>query len=585
MTTIHLAFPDLLVVVGYFVIVLWIGFHFRNQLSAASDYFAGGHQIPWWLAGISHYMSSFSAFSFIAYAQIGYMYGWVAVTLFWATVPSCILGGLFFARRWRRARIITPVGFLEDRFNGFIRQLFAWAGIPMKVFDDALKIFATGLFVSLSVGVDLKLAILACGLVMLAYTFLGGLWALVVTDYVQFLMKVLAIVLLLPLAIIAGGGAGTAFAHLPTGFFHLSNGPYGWPYLVGFCVLILISYNASWSLAQKYYSVRNEREASKAAYCAAALNFIGAPIMLAPALIARNLMPELAAQHRTADVYVMLVLKLLPAGMIGIIIAAMFSSTMAVVSSDYNSIASVLTKDVYQRLFNRGASEGRLLLVGRVTTLVLGVITTAFSIWIALAQQQSLFNTMVTVLGLFMAPTFLPLLAGLTVRRLNWQGALAGFVIGLATGMGMLALKTWWLPHHDIPFGSGFNFEGITILANTALTVVGMAAGTWLTSGAQRANDAEQRIRVDQFFDELNRPVADGEVAPQAASGGANRAIAISTIAVGCLLGVAGVASGDASARAIDLTIGLLLCAVGILFVRKSRQPRNAPVASTVSSH
>ena len=133
MTQVYLSAPDYLVVAGYFVIVLGIGFYFRNKLEAAKDYFAGGNRIPWWLAGISHYMSSFSAFSFIAYAQMGYRYGWVAVTLFWATIPGCVLGGLVFAKRWRRARVITPVQFLESRFNSFIRQLFAWAGIPMKV--------------------------------------------------------------------------------------------------------------------------------------------------------------------------------------------------------------------------------------------------------------------------------------------------------------------------------------------------------------------------------------------------------------------------------------------------------------------
>ncbi len=224
MTQLRLSASDYLVVAGYFVLVLWVGFYFRNRLVGARDYFAGGNRIPWWLAGISHYMSSFSAFAFIAYAQIGYTYGWVAVTLFWATIPGCALGGLLFARLWRRARVITPVQFLEIRFNSFVRQLFAWAGIPMKIFDDALKVFATGLFVSLAAGLDLQWSIVVCGGVMMAYTFLGGLWALVVTDYVQFLMKTLAILLLAPMAIAAAGGFGRAFENLPPGFFRLSNG-------------------------------------------------------------------------------------------------------------------------------------------------------------------------------------------------------------------------------------------------------------------------------------------------------------------------------------------------------------------------
>ena len=114
-TRLTLTAADYVVVVGYFALVLWIGLWFRRRMANVSDYFAGGHQIPWWMAGISHYMSSFSAFSFIAYAQIGYMYGWVAVTLFWVSIPGCLGGAIWFARRWRRARVVTPVLLQEPR--------------------------------------------------------------------------------------------------------------------------------------------------------------------------------------------------------------------------------------------------------------------------------------------------------------------------------------------------------------------------------------------------------------------------------------------------------------------------------------
>ncbi|MEO6964623.1 MAG: hypothetical protein ABI076_01835, partial [Acidobacteriaceae bacterium] len=442
MAHIHLAASDYLVIVSYFVLVLWIGIWFRNRLGTMKGYFAGGNQIPWWMAGISHYMSGFSAFSFIAYAQIGYMYGWVSVTLFWMVVPGCLAGGLFFAKRWRRARVITPVEFLATRFNRPVQQLLAWAAIPMKIFDDALKVFATGLFVSVATGVSLPWSIVVSGIVMVAYTFFGGLWALVVTDYVQFLMKVLAILLLLPLAIVAAGGIRPAFSGLPVGFLAPVNGPYSWLYVVGFATFLVISYNATWSLAQKYYSVRDEREASKAAYFSAALNAVGAPLMILPAVVGRHILPNLVQQHHTADTYVLLVMRLLPAGMVGIIMAAMFSATMAAVSSDFNAIASVLTQDIYHRVFRPSAPERHLVLIGRWITFGLGALTTILGLWVAFTHQQSLFNLMVTVLGLFMAPTLLPLLAGLTVRKLNWQGAFIGFLCGLTTGSLMLAAQT-----------------------------------------------------------------------------------------------------------------------------------------------
>jgi solute:Na+ symporter, SSS family len=216
----------------------------------------------------------------------------------------------------------------------------------MKIFEDALKIFATRLFLAPDVGISIPWSIVACGVVTVVYKVFGGLWALMVTGYVQFLMKALAILVLFPLALWHAGGVVKAFKGFPPHFFRMTNGPYNCTYIVGFMVLITISYNGSWALAQKYYSVRSTSDASKAVYLAAALNFIGAPIMIQSAVIGRHFLPDLVAQHRTADTYALLVLRLLPAGMVGIIVAALLSAIMATVSADFNAIASVLTQDV-----------------------------------------------------------------------------------------------------------------------------------------------------------------------------------------------------------------------------------------------
>jgi solute:Na+ symporter, SSS family len=565
MSSFHLTFPDYVVIGGYFLVVLWVGFYFKKHQAAASDYFAAGHQIPWWLAGISHYMSSFSAFSFIAYSQTAYSYGWVAVTLFWVTMPACILGGMVFARRWRRARVITPVEFLEKRFNSALRQLFAWAGIPVKIFDDALKIFATGLFLALGIGMEVKSAILICGVVMVAYTFMGGLWALVVTDYVQFLMKMMAIGLLFPMALWKAGGISHAFKGLPPGFLHLSGGPYGWTYILGFTLLMIISYNGSWALAQKYYSVPDERSASKAAYLAAGLNFFGAPLMLLPAILGRHFLPDLAAQHRTADTYVLLVLELLPVGMIGVIVAAMFSATMATVSADLNAIASVLTKDVYHRMVNPAASESGLLRVGRTITAALGALVVILSLWIALSHSESLFHVMVTAFGLLLAPTLLPLLAGLTVRWLTWKGAFAGFLAGLLAGVLTLALKTWYLPNLPgiSPEWANYTFEGISILINVAATCFAMYAGSrWLRTSK------EETARIDAFFAALDQPVAAAEAGsfrPVAYL----RAIGGPTVVVGALLILAALFVPTPSAQSTDLILGAAFAGLGVWLVTR----------------
>jgi Na+/proline symporter len=334
----------------------------------------------------------------------------------------------------------------------------------------------------------------------------------------------------------------------------LSGGPFGWTYICGFVILMTISYNASWSLAQKYYSVRDEKEAAKAAYFAGVLNFAGAPLMILPAVIGRHLQPELMAQGRTADVYVVLVMKLLPAGMVGIIITAMFSATMAMVSADFNATAGVLTKDVFERLIRPGSSENVLLRVGRIITVGLGALTTLLSVWIALTQAQSLFSMMVTVLGTFMAPTLLPLLAGLTVRRLTWQGALAGFAAGLASGLAFLAFKP----------GSSYTWQGISLIVNAAVTILGMLFGTLLSR-----RSAEESKRVEHFFAAVDTPIDAAEVPPRRGNPSAP-VLAVSTISVSVLIGAAGIISGSSAARWIDGSVAVLLLATGLWFRRSA---------------
>lgn len=566
MASIHLTRPDYVVLIGYFVLVLMIGLFFRRRQKTAQDYFAGGHQVSWWLAGISHYMSGFSAFTFVVYSEMAYRYGLVAILLFWTSVPAWIIGGRFFAARWRRARVITPVEFLEQRCSLFVQQLFAWSAIPAKVFEDSLKIFTTALFLSAGVGIGIKTSILLCGIIVVVYTVLGGLLALVVTDYLQFLMKALAILLLLPIAIWRLGGLHPALHSVPADLLHAHNGPYGWVYVASYALIVGISYNGSWSFAQKYYSVPDERSGRRSAYFAALLTFVGTPIMLLPALMARKLMPTFAAQQKPQDVYVHLIFELLPAGMIGIIVAALFSATMATVSADLNAIASVLTKDIYQRIFKRDALEKQLVAVGRAMTLFLGACIIGISLWVERSGRDSLFHIMVTAFGVLLAPTLLPLLATLLFRKLSSKGVVCGFFSGMICGIVTLTSKTIYLAHTGSAATQTLDYrlEGFSIFANITATCIGMALGSMLL-----ATSTDEQRRTVAFFQRLDTPItAEESNIPKTQSDSSSFIIRLSTLAVALLLIASGILATATAARRIDIAIGVTLVLLSIPFRR-----------------
>src|SRR5512136_2714926 len=148
---------DYVVIAGYFVILLGTALYFSRRMKLSTDFFTAGGNVPWWLAGISFFMASHSALSFVMYGELAYKYGVTAVVIFQSTVLGLVLAGLYVAKRWRRSRTMTPVQFLEKRYSLYMRQALAWTGFPIRIIDDALKIFSTAIFLY----VGMKLSILS----------------------------------------------------------------------------------------------------------------------------------------------------------------------------------------------------------------------------------------------------------------------------------------------------------------------------------------------------------------------------------------------------------------------------------------
>jgi SSS family solute:Na+ symporter len=548
---------DHIVIIGYFVLLTLIGLYFWRRMRHVRDLFAAGGNVPWWLTGISFYLTGFSAFTFVAYSEMAYRFGLVAITLAWSAAVAMLAGTIFLAARWQRARIISPVAFLEARFNPALRQVLAWTGIPLKVIDDGLKIYATGIFVSVGMGYDLRMSILGSGLVMLIYTFMGGLWAVMVTDYVQFIVLTLGVVVLFPLVFSRLGSVGALFAGTPIDFSSPVGGPITPLYVLAFYLLVMLSYNGNWAYAQRFYSVRDEREARKAGLLAVGLMIVGPPLFILPAVAARTLMPELMIPPNSPQyTYAALALEFLPAGLMGLMIAAMFSATMSTLSADYNVMASVITEDLYRRLIDPGASQRRLVLVGRLATLAVGVLTVGIGMLLITTAQRGLFEVMVTVFGLFVGPMLLPMLAGLVSRRLTARGAAAGIVAGLISGVTLFSYKTWWLAgRSDIdPNWLRYDYEALTIFTNIGVTIGVMA----LVTAIQTVHPDERR-RIADFFMRLARPMHDD--APAAGSGHAVFSpltiIAHVTCGTGALLLIAAAVQSSGVGRMINVASGL----------------------------
>jgi solute:Na+ symporter, SSS family len=320
--------------------------------------------------------------------------------------------------------------------------------------------------------------------------------------------------------------------------------------------------------------VRDEREARKAGLLATALKIIGPPLFILPAMAARSLMPELMTPPNSPQyTYAALSLRYLPAGLMGLMIAAMFSATMSTLSGDYNVMASVITQDIYLRLFDKKASQKRLVIVGRLATLLVGALTIAIGVSLIGAARKGLFEVMVTVFGLFVGPMLIPMLLGLLVRRVTWRGAAAGIVTGFVCGLSLYFYKTLVLaarPGID-PNWLRYDYEAISILTNFAVTLAAIA----IVTAMEKATSDEQK-KISTFFDRLATPIrlteGESEVAGEVFS--PFYLIGWVTIGTGLLLLIAAATQTSGAGRNINAGSGIALALIGVGFFRLHRKFR-----------
>ncbi|MGQ9731834.1 MAG: sodium:solute symporter family transporter, partial [Candidatus Zipacnadales bacterium] len=421
------------VVILYLMLVAAVGFLVRGRIKSVSDYFAGGHRVPWWLAAISHHVSGYSAFAFVGYASVAYKVGLNVWTLF--AVPcffAMSVGAFVWAPRWARLRVTTAIEYLERRFNRSVHQAIAWSGIAVKFVDEGMKLYSLGVIVAACSGLPLNATIIGCGIVAMLYLLAGGLWAELITDLVQFVVQFITTIALSLVVLRVLGGVGDLWAAMPAASRHLFSEEYDLPYILVFAVVIMLSYNGgTWGLAQRFYSVGAARDARRAALLSATLYLVYPAILYIPVWAAPALIGEVEKPEET---YALMAVKYLPTiapGLIGLFVASMFAATMSMVDSDLNALAAVFTKDIYQRGFRPQASEKTLLKVGLLATGLLAVVTIVAGL--VTPKLGGAFKAMMDWYAAVLGPVSVPLLFGMLNRRTTWRGALAAWGGGFAT--------------------------------------------------------------------------------------------------------------------------------------------------------
>ncbi len=434
----HLSLPDIIVIVAYFALTMGVGIAMGRRVKSAGDFFSGGKKVPWWMGAVSSYMAMISCFVFIAYAQIGYEDGLVGLTVFWSTAFAILLGTFIFARRWQRANLATPVEYLERRYGAGVRQFLSWCGVAFRILDNAVRLYTLGIIASQFLGVSLSTGIALGAGVVLVYTTTGGLWSVLVTDIIQCAVLMTVALTILPLSLNAVGGLGELYRAVPD-HFSLFGGHRGTLYfLAAYYLIVFIKYNGSWSFVQRLASVPNERDAVKMGLLSSAIFFVFPVLAVLPAVAARVYLPDLPPEMHERS-YIEMCARLLPHGMLGLMVSAMLAASLSTLAAEFNVTSSVLTTDIYKRLFRRNAEGRELLFVGRIGTVLVASLIAFGALFVS--RLGGAFEANKLLMALFGIPIVIPTVFGILWRRPNAKDVYLCVAAGVISG---LLLKTCW---------------------------------------------------------------------------------------------------------------------------------------------
>ncbi|MBW7892768.1 MAG: Na+:solute symporter, partial [Chitinophagaceae bacterium] len=261
-----------------------------------------------------------------------------------------------------------------------------------------------------------------------------GLWGVIVTDLIQFIVQLLGSVVMFILVMERLGGTESLtgiWKELPPEHSQLFNDPYTAGFVGVMFFLYFLSYNGGgWSLATRYISSPSEREASKAARLSGILYLIWPLLLFFPMWATPLILPGLEDPSTS---YGRLMLEILPQGMIGLVIASLFAATMGMTSSDVNTIAAVITRDILPIVSKKYSNDKRPLRTARITTFVFTLATLV----IALNYERfgGVLGLIVNWFGALLGPTALPLLFGLlpAFKSCGPKTAILSIVAGLVT--------------------------------------------------------------------------------------------------------------------------------------------------------
>jgi len=469
----QLVLIDWIVIAVYGAVTTFLGLWFaRNAGASTEDFFVAGRSLPWWLAGTVLAATWFATDAPLVASSLVRTNGIFGNWLWWYEAAGIMMLVFFYARMWRRARIITDAEFIELRYSGrpaaLLRGFSAvYQGVLKNCVVMGWVMLAMIKFSQVLLGWEPAVTLVVCISLAMIYTVASGLWGVVVTDLLQFTTGMLGTIILAGIVLYQLGGP----AEMADQIVSITDNPATLDIIpnpahlssleaVSFFLLIFVLWSRSGQgdgyIAQRLFATRDEKQSLLGALW---FNFAGTVLMTWPWIIVGlgSLVifplalagPELAADPELA--YPMMIGELMPAGLKGLMVASFLAAFMSTMDTHLCWGASYLVNDVYRRFIRKEASERHYVVASRAAVVVL-VSLAAITAW----QMESIERGWIYVIEITAG------LAVVWLMRWYWWRVNAWAEISAILGSFIFANGFMWIRV----------LEGLGLLSESALTVM-----------------------------------------------------------------------------------------------------------------
>lgn len=433
----------------YLLISVLIGLYFARKQNSTEDYFTGGGRIPWWASGLSVFGTLLSAITFMAIPAKAFVTDWSFFMLNITAILITPVIAFIFIPFFNKLKIKTAYEYLEDRFNYTARAFGSLSFILFQLGRIGIVLLLPSLAISIVTGIPVNTSILIMGVLCVFYTTFGGIEAVVWTDVMQVVVllggSVLAVVWIMT-------HTETSFGEMITyasdrDKFNIANFDFNftestfWVVFIGGLASAMVTQGTDQTIVQRYLTSNSVKDSQKTLYTNAVLTLpatiiffgIGTLLFMFYSEMPSKLSPAISNNDSIFPWYIV---RELPIGVSGLLVAGIFSAAMSSISSSLNSVSTAYCNDFHLH-FRPKVNDTKLLRIARMATLVTGVFGVLLALWMASSEIKSLWDQFYRFLGLFTGGLGGMFLLGMLTKKANAKGTLMGLVVS--------ALIIWYI--------------------------------------------------------------------------------------------------------------------------------------------